>query len=91
MWVEKETRPQREKSNTRRPIVPGDADLVDSDDDTAPAVESDNVSRGMLWDDPDFPTPSSIKVAENDVLTRIEWLRPPVSTITVISVQKDHE
>jgi len=57
----------------RRDIVPGDAD------DELPRDDPADGGGGLLWDDPDFPTPSSIAVS-GKTFTGIEWLRPPVST-----------
>jgi len=59
---------------------PADADLPDSDDEDAEAADEDDIDgSGVLWDDKDFVTPSSIKVTVK-TFTGIEWMRPPVST-----------
>jgi len=59
-------------------IGPGDADLPDSEDEDAEAgADVDN--SGVPWDDPDFLTPSTIKLRDKTI-TGIQWMRPPVST-----------
>jgi len=71
------SRPRGTKA--RWDIGPGDADLPDSEDEDASAdVEDDTGGTGVLWDDPDFLTPSSIKLSQK-TFTGIEWMRPPVS------------
>ena len=58
-------------------ITPGDADLPENGDEKE--KEGDTAaSSGVLWDDPDFPTPSSI-ILYRQAFTGVEWLRPPVS------------
>jgi len=60
----------------QRVIGPGDADLpADSDEDDD---DVDEDLGGVLWDDPDFPTPSTIKVTAK-TFTGVQWLRPAVS------------
>jgi len=69
---------------TRRVIFPRDVDLPhsgyeDADDDDDADVDE---AGGVLWDDPDFLTPSSIKL-HLKTFTGIEWIRPPVSNNVV--------
>jgi len=69
--------PQRGTA-VRRNVVSGDADLPDSDDEDPDAgADVGGGSPGQPWDDPDFPTPSTIKVREQ-TFTGIQWIRPPV-------------
>ena len=65
---------------------PADADLPESDDEDPDAdAEDDTESSGALWDDPNFPTPSSIKLpASTGTVTGIEWMRPPVSNSCLV-------
>ena len=66
---------------TAKDIVPGDADLADSEDEDSQSQAGDGRAidgRAVLWDDPDFSTPSSISVIVK-TFTGIEWMRPPVS------------
>ena len=63
---------------TRRVIFPKDSDLAHSGDEDADAeYDDDDDASGVLWDDPDFLTPSSIKL-HLKTFTGIEWIRPPV-------------
>lgn len=63
------TRPQGDN------VTAGDADLpADSDEDND---DKDDNLGGVPWDDPDFQTPSSIKVTAK-TFSEIEWMRPPV-------------
>lgn len=65
---------------THKDTAPGDVDLPDGKDGKGGVREDADVS-GKLWDDPDFPTPSSITLKESgETFTGIEWLRPPVIT-----------
>jgi len=61
----------------RPDVPPGDADLPDSEDDGQDNAVNGG-TEGVLWDDPDFPTPSSIWTP-NETFTGVEWIRPPVS------------
>ena len=67
----------RRRTVTVRNNGPGDADLPDSDDDDD---DDDANDSGLPLDDPDFPTPSTIKVTSK-TFTEIEWLRPQVSVL----------
>ena len=69
---------------THKDTAPGDkAGLPDGN---GGAAEDANAS-GMLWDDPDFPTPSSITLpVSGKTFTGIQWLRPPVSAACIITI-----
>jgi len=69
----------RRGTTAQRDTGPVDADLPDSEDEDAEAEGDDDFdASGALWDDPDFLTPSSIKLTAKTI-TAIEWMRPPVS------------
>ena len=61
---------------SRKPV---DADLPDTDDEQE---DDDPVLAGTPWDDPNFAVPSSIQTRRDRPFTGVEWIRPPVSTIT---------
>jgi len=67
-----------------REIIPGDADLPESDDDTEGGEDAVDAS-GVVQDEPEFLTPSSIKL-EKGTVTGIEWLQPSVSAAYVGSI-----
>jgi len=59
---------------------PVDADLPDTDDEQE---DNDPVVAGTPWDDSGFAVPSTIQTRRERPFTEIEWIRPPVSTITI--------